>query len=281
MNLFLILKKIIVNLRKVDLIKTLYWNYRLFPFKIACLCPILIGHNVQLIGVKRGNIQIEGNKYYRGIVKIGISDYPQFPTKFVSTMIRLSNGSKVIFGENVVIGVGCSIVGTYQGKIIIGNHVSINMYSMLYCNKEIIIGNDVRIGWKSQIYDSNIHYLIDIESGMVKSTSKSIIISNNVWIANSVTIAPGARIPPYTTVAAKSLVNRDFTVNSKSGGLIVGIPGHYKSTGKVRIINEEIQNQIKTIFMNSREVKDLDINLIGYSQAPLDSSLNPLYRDYF
>lgn len=262
--------------RRVNITKTIYWNFRLLPFKVAKHLPLFIGHNVEFIGVTRNSIIIETKNYTRGTIKIGISDFPQFPIKNVSTMIRLGAGSKIIFGNNIEIGKGCSVVGTYRGQIIFGNDIFMNMHSMIYSNKYIKIGNHVRIGWQSQIYDSNIHYMIDTSSGIIKPISNSIIISDNVWLANHVTIAPGAKIPPFTTVAAHSLVNRNFMEEHEIGGLLVGTPAIYKPIGKVRLLNGVIEHHIKSTLKDMQD--NTDIAQFGYSLLPFDAQKNPLYR---
>lgn len=206
--------------RRVNIAKTLYWNFRLFQFKEAITVPLFIGYNVDFIGVHRGSIIIDTSNCKRGTVKIGISDYPQFPTKGVSTMVRLSDGSRIVFGRKVEIGKGCSIVGTYNGDIIFGNEIFVNMYTMFYSNRCIKIGDYTSIGWKCQIYDSNIHYLVNVQNGAIRAASNEIIISNNVWLANHVTLGPGAKIPPFTTVAAHSMVNHDFMMHKDIGALV-------------------------------------------------------------
>lgn len=262
--------------KRVNLFATAYWNFRLFPYKIAKTLPILIGYNVDLINLKKGSISIRSNSIYRGMVKIGITDFPIFPAKKVHTMLRLQGGSKIVLGENITINKGCSIVASYGSTMEMGNDVWINMNSLIYCTNSVKIGNHVRVGWCSQIYDTSVHFMVERETGNVSTTQNEILISDNVWIANHATIAPGTKIPPFTTVASCSLVNKNFMHETAVGGLLAGMPAKFKDIGKIRIWNEQIEGQLKHIFISEHRTT-VNVDEIGQSQFPFDANKNILY----
>lgn len=60
-------------------------------------------------------------------------------------------------------------------------------------------------------------------------------IGQHVWIANGCTISTGAIIPPYSIIAASSLVNKDFSNISTKGNFFAGIPANLKRTGTFRV----------------------------------------------
>lgn len=269
----------------VDFFSTVYWNFRIFPFTIARRLPIFIGHHVDIVNYEKGCIRLSDSDPKRGSVELGISRYPIFPAKGLHTLLRFQGGGKVVFGQEVGIAAGCSIVSSAGGSIEIGNDVHINMHSLIYSNATVKIGNHTRFGWYCQIYDSSVHFMVDVNTGEVKDSKKSIIISDNVWIANHVTIAPGAVIPPFTTVAATSLVNKDFTPHDTPGGLLVGSPAKYMDINKVRIVNEDLEWRIKTHFHNIAKYASCSgkcqiSSLLGLSQTPFDADKNPLYRTH-
>lgn len=236
--------------RYVNFFATIYWNFRIFPFSIARRLPIFIGHHVDIVNYEKGSIRLSDANPTRGTVELGISRYPIFPAKGLHTLLRFQGGGKVVFGRDVRITTGCSIIASAGGSVEFGNDVFVNMHSLIYSNASVKIGNHVRFGWYNQIYDSSVHFMVDIHTGEVKDSKNTVIIHNNVWIANHVTIAPGAVIPAFTTVAATSLVNKDFSEFNTPGGLLVGSPARYKDIGKVRIVNEDLEWRIKTHFRN-------------------------------
>lgn len=267
--------------RYVDFFATVYWNFRLFPFSIARRLPIFIGHHVDIVNYEKGSIRLSDPNPQRGIVELGITRYPTFPVKGLHTLLRFQGGGKVTFGRDVRIGAGCSFIATAGGSIEFGNDVFINMHGLIYSNASVTIGNHVSIGWYNQIYDSSVHFMVDVHTGEVKDSKKSIIISDNVWVANHVTIAPGAVIPPFTTVAAMSLVNKDFSEFDTPGGFLVGSPAQYKNIGKVRILNEDLEWRIKTHFLNTNGGGGgmcLTMCLLDLNQTPFDADNNALYR---
>lgn len=267
--------------RSVDFFATIYWNFRIFPFSIARRLPIFIGHHVDIVNYEKGCIQLSDPTPKRGSVELGVTRYPTFPVKGLHTLFRFQGGGKIILGQDVRINAGCALIATVGGSIEFGNDVLMNMHGLVYSNASVKIGNHVSFGWYCQVYDSSVHFMVDVNTGEIKDSKKPIVISDNVWMANHVTIAPGAAIPPFTTVAAMSLVNKDFLAYDMPGGLLVGSPAKYKNIGKVRILNESLEWRIKTYFReNCRGGISLIINMLDLTQKPLDADSNPLYRHF-
>lgn len=264
-------------LNHINIIATIIWNFRLFPFKIALKYPILIGHNVDFYGVHRGDIILESQRIRKGMIRIGISRFPTFPSKGLHTMIRVSPNSSITFGEEVILNTGCSLIAACGGQIIIGNDVWINQCSIFYSNSEIRIGNHTRIGWKTQLYDSPVHFLIDTNTGNVSDSKRPIYVGNNVWIANHVSISAGAYIPDFTVVASHSLVNKNFSEQKEIGGLLVGIPAKYKDNKKVRLLNDSVEAELKVKYFQSKK-NCVNLRDLGYNIEPFNPKSNFLYR---
>lgn len=277
MNPLNFIKRILYFCKKINPLKTIYWNFKLLPFPIAIHIPIYIGYKVSLINVNKYNFKIKTPTVKRGMIQIGITWVPIFPVKGIPTMVRLSGGTITINGK-LHIYTGCSLISSNQGLIEFGDDIAFNMYSLIYCNSHIKIGNHVRVGWMSQIYDSNCHFMVDTDTGEIKRHNKAININNNVWLGNHVTVGPGSAIPAFTTVAANSLVNKDFSTIETFGNLIVGIPGKLSNPGKIRIINNSIEQHLKQVFDINPTLNCIDISKFGFSKLPFDGSNNILYR---
>lgn len=262
--------------KKVNIFSTIYWNYRLLPAAQARRLPLHIGYNVDIINRKRGAVRIEAGEIRSGMVRIGISDFPIYSARGLHTQIRFAGASEIIFRGSASIQKGCSIVASYGSRIEIGTDFLLNMNSLIYSNRRIRIGNHVRIGWSSQIYDTAAHIILDIATGEIHDPAREVTIGDNVWAANRVTIGPGAVIPPFTTVAACSLVNKDFSAEKTPGGILVGTPARYRAAGRIRILNRRLEETLKKQhFANSRET--VNLSELGYAATPFDATLNPLY----
>lgn len=102
-------------------------------------------------------------------------------------------GNVKIFGNrcNIKIGDNCSfnegVILSANGKIIIGNNVTISSYSVLHTGKLNI-----------NIWPMKSHRYEDI------------IIKDNVWIASHCIIGSGVVIGENTIIGANSFVNRDL-----------------------------------------------------------------------
>lgn len=46
-------------LLSLDIIKTVYFNFRVFPLKTALMFPVLLAHRVQLKGCRRGTVELK------------------------------------------------------------------------------------------------------------------------------------------------------------------------------------------------------------------------------
>jgi len=225
---------------------------------------------------------LKTNEIYRGMIKIGITSFPILPCKGEHTLIRFHGGSRIIFnGGDIQIMKGCSIVLSYGGNLSFGKDVVINQRTLIYSNSNIEIGNHIRIGWSVQIYDTPFHYMIDVNTGDIINPCRPITISNNVWIANHATITAGAKIPPFTTIASHSLVNKDFMSENTHGGILIGTPACYKPIGKVRLFNNSIEYMVKDTFKHiAKNRKNVNVSAMGFDIFPLDGDKNLLYRTH-
>lgn len=269
----------IVEIAKdVNILSTIYWNFRFFPWQVARKLPVYIGYNVDIMHFERGNVTLSSDAIKRGMIKIGITSAPTFPSNGLHTLIRFHGNSSITFGRDVVINKGCSVIATYGGNIQIGDDVFINQYSLIYCNSSVKIGNYVSIGWSVQIYDTAVHYMVDINTGQIKNPAHPVIISDNVWICNHATISAGAKIPPSTVVSAHSLVNKDFMGVGFVGGMLYGTPAKYKQIDKVRIENYVIENQLKWHYFGEKKLMQVNITDLGYELLPRDGGHNVVHR---
>lgn len=238
---------------QINIFRSVLFNLKMFPINTAVKMPILLGYHVDIRNIRRGNIIL--TKVKMGGVRIGINNYPMKSSKSKYTMIR-SNDRKAkltLGGDNIKIYQGVSIVlGSSISLLQIGNDVMINQDTIIYCGKKILIGDHTRIGWDSQIYDTNFHFMYDEGTRSIAKIKREVVIGNNVWLANHVTVAR-ASIPPYSTVASHSLVNKDFSSIKMRGNIFIGCPAILKKTGVFRILSQSMENKLTEWFDENKE----------------------------
>ena len=122
----------------------------------------------------------------------------------------------VFIGKNVFIKEGVILRGS---KIILGDNVGINPYTVIYGN--VRIGSHVMISPHVTIAGGN-HGFKSIDKPMKcqKCTSKGIVIGDDVWVGSNSVILDGVNIYEGAIIAAGSVVTKD--VNRYD--VVAGVP---------------------------------------------------------
>lgn len=222
------LKKILQH----NWIVILYFNFKMLPFKQAIHLPFDFYHKVRFECLK-GKIIINPNiKIYRGIFKIGGRGSEMFPHN--PTIINFRKGGQIHLNGISEIGLGTYLYVGEKGILTLGDKVRIGAFSKLYCEKEITIGNEVGISWESQIFDTNFHFMEDVETKQVFEKDTPIKIGSYNWFGNRVNIMKGTQTPNNCIIASNSLCNKDYT-NCPPYSLIAGSPAKFIKQGIRRL----------------------------------------------
>ena len=209
---------------KCNLIKTLYLNFKMLPFKQAIKLPIWIYGKIVFRSLS-GQIIIEASNITSGMVKIGKK------SNYVNTCIPqtiLTVNGILKFKGNINFLQGNYVLVSKNGYLEFGKTGSmVGSNCKIICFDRIIVGDNVRMTWECQIIDTSFHYVEQIETKKVSSLTKPIIISDNCWIGNRTTISKGTILPSYSIVTSNSLVNKDYTEYG-SNCMFAGCPARFK-----------------------------------------------------
>lgn len=259
------------SLCTINLWKTIYLNFRIFPIKIAVKFPLKINRHVEFVGVRKNCIQFHADsKIQRFMIDIGDMPYPLCSKKGMYTYFRFSPEGKILLGENVTIRNGANVIVGRKGCISIGNDVFINYKSLIYSNMSVIIDNNVNISWNVQIMDSDHHFVYNETDKSIKYFSAPIVIGYNSWIGNNSIVCKGSKIPPQSILACGSLLNKDFSKVLSRGNLFIGRPAQLKQTGLYRIFNEKFQEElVKRFEKNDYKTLFIDDVSIEYLQTKI------------
>ncbi len=130
-------------------------------------------------------------------------------------------------GLNFSFGIGCEFYSqssdkSGDGKITIGNNVSLNSHVMLNadCGGDIQIGNNVLIGPNVIIRASN-HAFSDLSKPMKDQghIPGKIILEDDVWIGAGAIILPDVTIKRGSIVAAGAVVSKSTEAYSINAGV--------------------------------------------------------------
>lgn len=233
-------RKAIKEFFRCNIIKTLKFNFKMFPFRQAVKLPVFFYGKVDLRSLK-GDVIIN-HTLSTGMIKIGIL------SKYVDTQVpnsRWTVNGTIIFNGPIEMARGSYVLVAKGAVLTIGSKNSFYGSNLkLMCFNRITIGDCVRLSWDTQIYDTSFHYLELLnKNNEVRPLQSEIFIGDRVWIGNRSTISKGSYIPDDTIVASNSLVNKNFK-SIEPYSLLAGAPASLKGTGFKRIWDAKRQAEL-------------------------------------
>ena len=203
---------------KINWIKTIYFNYKMFPFSIARKLPVFFFGSIRFSDLS-GEIQING-PIKRAMIGYGQSF--EFPTTYRG-IAELSLKGKLVFNGYAQIGKDCVMLISEKGYCEFGYMAALGSRVKLICSNKITLGDWTGIGYESQIIDTNSHPMMNIETGEHYPITGIIELGNYNSVSNRVSIMQNSITPDYCVVASNSLCNSNYT-DLGTHILIGGIP---------------------------------------------------------
>lgn len=201
----MVIKSVVNILKKVNLWKTLFFNFHYFPFKIAIRFPIFIYWRSELYKMK-GKVILDA-PVKTGMVKLGPHGLGTQDVLFSRTMWEVA-GTLIIRGK-ASIGRGCKISIGKDATLTLGDNFLVTGKTEIICQREIAFGNDCLLSWDILIMDTDFHHVLN-ERGEKINTPKPIRIGNHVWIGCRNTILKGVSIADNNIISANSTITRSF-----------------------------------------------------------------------
>ena len=203
---------------KVNWVKTLYFNFKKFPFETAKKLPVYFYGRVKFTSIK-GDIQIEGN-VQKGMIGFGQPYELNSAHKGIAEIFILG---KLTFKGKFQFGKDCFVFVGENAICELGNMASMASNGKIICTEKIVLGDYARFGSEAQIIDTNFHDLVDTQTGEKLQKSAPIFIGNYNFISNRVSIMKGTQTPNFCTIASNSLCTKDYK-NLGENILIGGVP---------------------------------------------------------
>ncbi len=192
----------------ISILKTVFFNFHYFPIATAIKLPIILYKNVRIKKTK-GQIILDYLPIKTGMVQIGLRNYG-FQLKHDLTIWE-QNGGTVIFEDEVIIGKGTYVSIGKDATLRLDQNSCFGGNGRIICKKSITIKANTRIAWDVQIIDTDFHSTYDLIMKGIYTEKKPIIIGENNWLCFGCTIMKGTITPNNCIVAAKTLINRNFS----------------------------------------------------------------------
>lgn len=214
--------------RKVNWIKTIYFNFKMFPFATAKKLPVFLYGRVKLQDIS-GQIEIQAP------LETGMIGFAQ-PYELNSVhkgIAEIVLRGKIVFKGHMQFGKDYFIYVANDAYAEFGHMSSMASSGKIICTEKIILGNYARIGSESQIIDTNFHQMTDTVTGKKFPLSGSVVIGNYNYISNRVSLMQNTCTPNYCTIASNTLCNKDYNCLDENI-LIGGIPARLLKTNITR-----------------------------------------------
>lgn len=232
---------------KLNITKTLYFNFKVLPFRRAIKLPFFLYGKIHLCQIN-GIMELPEN-ISTGMIKIGYKWIDLWPLSFLPTQIQ--NCGRLIFKGKCIISGGVNLnVQSADGTLTLGDCSFIGGGSVVKCLDKVCIGNSTRITGNCVVMDCNMHFVKKIDDGTIANYKAPITIGDNCWINYGTVISKGAVIPNYCITSRNSLVSKNF---SELGDnlFLIGSPAKPASYRVQRIFSIEKQREYADYFKNN------------------------------
>jgi acetyltransferase-like isoleucine patch superfamily enzyme len=201
--------------------KTLYFNFKKLPFRVAKKLPVFFYKKVKFTSIA-GKVEIKGtirrgmigfgqpyemNTLHKGIAEINI----------LGTLVLRGHAQ---FGKDYFIYIG------ENGLCELGHMASLAANAKLICIEHVVLGDYARFGSECQIIDTNFHQMLNTKTGEKFKMTAPILIGNYNYSGSRVSVMQNTKTPDYCTIASNSLCNSDYN-QFGSNILIGGIPAKF------------------------------------------------------
>lgn len=256
MNLFKLFSRVVSLIARLNVYKTLYYNFKMLPFKQAIKLPFFLYGKVYL-GNLSGDVVINA-PIKTGMIRVGYKWFDLWPTSFLPTQIHVKG--IIEFKGAAVISGGANVnVQSREGHLIIGKDVLIGGGTVCKCMENIVIGDWSRITGNCTIMDCNMHFVKNIDTGVVANYKAPIKIGESCWINAGSIITKGAVVPDYSISARNAYLSKDYS-EFGSNLFLVGSPAKPTSSKVQRIFTIEKQEEIIDYFEKHPEQSTLQLN---------------------
>jgi acetyltransferase-like isoleucine patch superfamily enzyme len=203
--------------------KTIYFNFRVLPFRQAIRLPLLVSPKVGLYDV-RGDVEIR-DPVRPAMVLIGFGEAGMFDFRRSRSVWQVAG--RVVFEGPVRLGHGFKLSVAKSGTVTFGPGFTGLLESQVVCRDSVKFGDASGVSWHALIIDSDFHEMLPIE-GAPGPEDAPIEIGDGCLVGARSTILKGVRLPHDTIVAAGSVVSRSV---DEPNTVIGGNPAKTVRTG--------------------------------------------------
>ena len=244
-----------MTMRRLNLWKTFWVNFRSLPLSQAVKFPIYVYGKLRVISLK-GEIIIQA-PITRGMIQFGTKDKANYGNK-IST---IRNANKLIVKGKLVLFNGFTINIFQNATLVFGQNVVLGADAYVFVQTGITIGEGTRSADGLNIQDTNGHFILNIDDQSIPNCTGEINIGSYNWLAGKTRVMKGCKTPDNTIVTSESIINKDYTKTVPPYSIIGGAPAKLIRTGFRRVYNFDNEaiirrhyNETDTLYTISTQV---------------------------
>lgn len=242
---------------RVNILRTIWFNLRAFGLRKGMSLPVYVYGKVKVYNMGRIEFYCP---LQRGILKLGRNyDDTALPYTIWNNM-----GTVEIHGKTWIHH-GCRMLN--RGKIIFGGGDIISHACVFDIREKLEFGKHVSVGYASEFTDTDVHYMVDINTRAVRRNTSPIKIGSYNWLGSHTFVKKGTVTPDYVIVASpNALLLKDYVQEVPPYSVLGGSPAKVIATGKRRILNFKNEVMVDGILKNGTEefTVQLDIDLDAF-----------------
>lgn len=234
---------------KINLFKTLYFNFKVLPYNQAIKLPVHFYGKVEFANLC-GKFIIESEKISFGMIVFGgkheVVISSNVPTRiYNSGVINFKGYSKFACGINIMVW--------KHGQLSFGNNFSIGSLSRIICFRSIIFHNNVLISWETQIVDTDFHFIIS--ENTIDDNCGNVEIFDNVWIGSRCAILKKTILPKNSIIGSNSLCTGDYYKKYGDSVLLVGLPAKMIKNNVSYLNHRKKEMELFDYFNKNKNIK--------------------------
>ncbi len=192
--------------------KTIYFNFKVLPFKRAIKLPFFVSLHLKIKGVNRKNFITNFDKYSFGLCRIGISGSETGLLIKKKGLLFIHNGGKIFVNGPISLSRGIYLECN-GGLITFGKDIKMNTGCYIESEKaSITIGDSCSFGWNCVVKNCDGHHIIC--DGQPLSNKGDITIGNHCWICSEATILKTGYLGNDCVLAYRSLLTKKLSEDS-------------------------------------------------------------------
>lgn len=255
---FSLLERYAIN-NRLKFWKTIYLNLRTMPFSVAIKTPVWVYGDMKFYDLSGRILPLPGTEIVSGTFRIGYMD----PARSYGEKTSVLLSGIIYYGNHTELRQGAKL--RVSGELILEKYVFVGDNSNFSIAKRCKLGRHTLVANNVSFMDNDVHYMMNIQTHMVKNNTKPIIIGEGNWIGPNSMIKKGTVTGNYFTIIGPgACLCKDYSLLFDDFSVLAGNPLRVVNRGMRVIRNFESEAFLNHYFQNELSPFQLTGDIDGF-----------------